>query len=287
MAENTFQGGSVGGDPFGIPDEPDRTSILAILSLVSSLVCCIPGLGLIGSGLGVGAIVGISSSRGRVGGKGLAIAGIIIGALVTFGWLGIGLAINEGISKAAEFGVVVEHSVNDDVASARSVLAPATEQVITDEQILAFGDQLEQAYGAYVGLPQGAAEYFGTFVETMSNQQNQPGFQTAQQFYPQTGQYAMIPVPIKFANGAPVIAVIADVQSGGPGSLPGIVNVLAELPDGSLIWLIDPPQPNAARAQPLPNATPPEPDAAPDAPGGGGDPAADPPAEPPAGDPPV
>ena len=67
---------------------PERTSALAVLSLILSLACCIPGLGLLGAGLGVGALIGISGSRGRVGGKGLAVAGIIVGILVSVAWVG-------------------------------------------------------------------------------------------------------------------------------------------------------------------------------------------------------
>jgi hypothetical protein len=34
--------------------EPDRTSLMAIFSLVCSLLCCIPGVGLLGALFGVG-----------------------------------------------------------------------------------------------------------------------------------------------------------------------------------------------------------------------------------------
>lgn len=55
------------------------TNGLAIAALVTSLVCCGP----IGLVLGLVALSQINASQGRQGGKGLAIAGIAIGAVTT------------------------------------------------------------------------------------------------------------------------------------------------------------------------------------------------------------
>src|SRR5262245_43405191 len=83
------------------PDElgPRRTSILAIISLILSLICIIPGFGLLGAIFGLAGLIGIMQSRGRVGGTGLAVAGMILGLLFSAVWIGVGL----GMVKAGKF----------------------------------------------------------------------------------------------------------------------------------------------------------------------------------------
>lgn len=61
------------------PAAGQSTNGLAIAALVTSLVCCGP----IGLVLGLVALSQINASQGRQGGKGLAIAGIAIGAVTT------------------------------------------------------------------------------------------------------------------------------------------------------------------------------------------------------------
>ncbi|GAF92052.1 unnamed protein product, partial [marine sediment metagenome] len=69
--------------PMGTPPAPWRTSGLATAALVCSLIFCCPGLGLIGLLLGLAALP--DTRRPGVGGRGLAVAGILIGLLVTIG----------------------------------------------------------------------------------------------------------------------------------------------------------------------------------------------------------
>ena len=92
MTQHPYAESTAGADVF---PEAERTSVMAILSLVCSLICCIPGLGILGSLLGVFALIGIGGSRGRVGGKGLAISGIIIGILMTVIWIGAFIGFNQ------------------------------------------------------------------------------------------------------------------------------------------------------------------------------------------------
>ncbi len=66
------------------PAEPPRTSGLAIASLVCGILGLCTGISaLIGLVLGIMALVKISKSEGRIGGKGLAIAGTSVSACVT------------------------------------------------------------------------------------------------------------------------------------------------------------------------------------------------------------
>ena len=70
------QGQPMYGQP---PVVGQQTNGLAIAALVTSLVCCGP----IGLVLGLVSLNQINASQGRQGGKGMAIAGIAIGAVTT------------------------------------------------------------------------------------------------------------------------------------------------------------------------------------------------------------
>ena len=86
---STMQSGQFGQFPEEIVEQ--RTSVMAILSLVFGLLC-VPGFGILGAIFGIAALFGISGSRGRVTGKGLAIAGLVVSLLVSALWLGAAYA---------------------------------------------------------------------------------------------------------------------------------------------------------------------------------------------------
>ena len=89
---NSANGAPVGG-PSGAPaggpvsgqyfPPPPKTNGLAVASLVLSLLCLSP-LALI---LGIVSLNQITKSNNTEGGKGLAIAGVVIGGLGSLGWL--------------------------------------------------------------------------------------------------------------------------------------------------------------------------------------------------------
>jgi hypothetical protein len=85
-------------DAEGFPadyQQPPKTSGLAIASLILGIgAFCIPILpGLAAVILGVLGLSGIDRSQGRLGGRGLAIAGIITGGVAMLLWLGAGPAL--------------------------------------------------------------------------------------------------------------------------------------------------------------------------------------------------
>jgi len=142
-----------------------KTSGLAIASLVCSLIVCIPGLGLIGLILGCIAVVLIGSSEGRVRGKGLATAAIIVGLLATTAWIGTGVAFYR-IGKGQQ-AYVVEPSYaaftkldTGDVAGFRTLLSPALSAGITDAEIIAFRDAYQDKLGAFQGQPRDMKSMF-------------------------------------------------------------------------------------------------------------------------------
>ncbi len=70
-------------DTMGAGQTEERTSGLAVASFVTSLICCIPGLGLIGALLGA---IALMVRKPGVKGKGFAVAGLILGLIFTVAW---------------------------------------------------------------------------------------------------------------------------------------------------------------------------------------------------------
>ena len=82
-----------------------KTSGLAIASLVCSLIICCPLTTLIGPFLGLAAVLTIGSNPARKG-KGLAMAGIIIGIFATVGWGTITVWGHKNINVPVQYGPV-------------------------------------------------------------------------------------------------------------------------------------------------------------------------------------
>lgn len=132
--------------------EPPRTSGLAISSLVCSLIFCCPLTTIIGPILGLIAFVTIGSNPNRRG-KGLAVTGIILGVVLTSGWVYFG-------SKAwAFFGQAIELVANGPktalVAGSSGDLTSFKEAFygegasVSDDKAQNFLDELNERYGAF------------------------------------------------------------------------------------------------------------------------------------------
>jgi len=227
MTQNPYTEATAGADVF---PEAERTSVMAILSLVCSLICCIPGLGLLGTLLGVFAMIGIGGSRGRVGGKGLAITGIIIGLLVTVIWVGavIGMGMVGGAMDKMASGVF-RHVEADEFDEARLLLMPPASDA-SDAQFVAFRAAYQDSLGAYVGVPTSLTGLFGAYVHPdigpqMQNHQGQ----------------GVMPVPANFDNGLALLALEFDAQNPGstPNGGPAFIDLVIVLADGTEIRLSD------------------------------------------------
>ncbi|MEM8756309.1 MAG: hypothetical protein AAGF47_00825 [Planctomycetota bacterium] len=215
------------------PSEPARTSVLAILSLLFSLVCFIPGLSTLGSVLGVFAIIGIAKSRGRVKGTGLAVAGVVVGLLVTVLWIGLAIGTSQALQQYAGLGVVVAKIQDGDEAAVRSELAQATRDALTSADIEAFRAAYQADAGSYTGVPAGIGPLIGAFADLGS---------AGQQPDPSKIPYDNpAPLPGQFDNGARLMwFAFSTQQQNDAGTTAAIVNVGIELGDGTLLWLIDP-----------------------------------------------
>lgn len=97
---------------YGYADAPRRTNGPAIASLVLGILGCVPFLtGLLAILLG---IFGIRKTRDpSVGGKGLAIAGVILGIVSVLGWSGFGALLGYGYQESKPAGVVAKQFLHD------------------------------------------------------------------------------------------------------------------------------------------------------------------------------
>lgn len=211
--------------------EPERTSIAAILGLVCSCIGCCGGITAIpGIFLSIFGIVGISRSKGRVGGMGFAIAGLLIGLLMTVLW---GAALGTASFGLKQMDVNVVQPVfemfgdleNDDFDAARMVLAPPASDA-TDAELIAFRDAYLAMLGPAVSTPGGILEYIGMVAER--------GEPLAQY----QGSNNMIPIPMQFQNGDGLVVMFFDQnQSGNSNGFPVPTNIVVFDTNGNSVSL--------------------------------------------------
>ncbi len=222
---------------------PPRTSVLAILSLVCSLICFIPGLSAIGSLFGVFALLGISASKGRVKGTGLAIAGIAVGVIVSLLWIGSAIAIQQGAKQYLKMTDVFVDIDSGSYDSARGYLSSSTRPLATDDAFEAFKATYMDDAGQYQGSPEGIWQLIKTFG-TLGQSQDPNAVQ-------KTYGRDQAPVPALFQNGPRWIFVAIDQSEGNDaGTFRALTNVGYWHSDGSLKWLVDPDALRAGGAAP-------------------------------------
>lgn len=206
--------------------EPERTSVMAILSLVLGILgCCTFVTAPIGVLLGIFGLIGISRSKGRVGGTGLAIGGLIVSVLSLAIWLGMIFGVG-GMMKmfVKQFGGNIEQVLtevqNGDYDAARAILGTPANNA-TDAELAGFHAAYTQDLGSFVGLPNGLGELlsgYGAVIE---------------QFEPYNGRQGYIPMPIQFdSDWVLAIYVMNPNGGGGQGSVPTPEKIILVGPDG-------------------------------------------------------
>ena len=143
-------------DIYGAVDEmqqvkPIERSKLAVASLVCALIFCCPIVTIFGPILGVIALLKMKSKPQL--GKGLAIAGVLLGALTTaLSIIAIVIAISFGIefmntiTKSATDVILASYSQDYEAARHHMLGHPLT---VSDEEISAFGSELQTRYGVF------------------------------------------------------------------------------------------------------------------------------------------
>ena len=196
--------------------EPDRTSVMAILSMIFGIGGCCFGLtSILAIPLAIFGIIGIKRSNGRTGGMGFAIAGLIVGLLTLALWIGlffgIGGAMRVGI---AQFGSTTENIFADvqggDYDSVRAAMIPLGSDT-TDAELAAFYAAYKADLGEYVGLPSGIGELFTGYGAV------------GQQIQQYNGRPGYVPMPVRFDSGWVLVIYVMDVnnsQGSQSGSIP-------------------------------------------------------------------
>jgi hypothetical protein len=211
-----------------LPSGPQRTSVMAVLSLVSSLVCCLPGTGAVGVCLGVGALVGISGSQGRVGGRGLAFTGLLLGVLTTVVQLALLVGISSTLSRLDGWGRVIEAVQQSDRDAARVMLVQAP---ISDARLDAFSREVTDEWGAYRSMPRGLRGYIRGYVDIGGGG---PAMIEAQKRYAEP-----FPMPVLFDRGTTTLVVVLadDVHDKAPNGLTRLKDIGVLSRSGKIVWL--------------------------------------------------
>ncbi|PCI07671.1 hypothetical protein COB72_09785 [bacterium] len=189
--------------------EPERTSIMAILSMVFGIGgCCLGITSIPAILLGVFGLVGISRSKGRVGGTGFGIAGILIGLLTLALWVGLIFGGGGLFNKMmGQFGTTTGQMLldlqADNFDAARGALNSPANQA-TDEEMIAFREGYRGSLGDFVSTTDGLGELISGYMAIgpqIQPYQNIPGF---------------VPLPMLFDSGYGLVIYVIDT-TGGPG----------------------------------------------------------------------
>ena len=205
--------------------EPERTSVMAVLSLVFGILgCCTVVTAPVGLILGIFSVIGINKSKGRVGGMGFAIAGIVISILslllTVFIFIGFRGAASVFFS---EFGGKVEAVFTDvrsgDYDAVRSAMgSPGADT--SDEDLAAFHAAYSQDLGEFVGMPDGIGELFSSYGVVIN------------QFEPYNGRQGYIPMPARFDSGWVLVIYVMN-PAGGNGNAPALEKLILIGSDGT------------------------------------------------------
>lgn len=210
MSENPYAGypSERRRDDFGL-EEPQRMSILAVLSLVCAVVCCVPGMGILAFVFGAVALAGISKSQGRVTGKPLAGVGMALGLIATVIWMAIAIGGAQAwrtytTQMVGGTSQMMQTMSDGDIGGVRlHLLEPATAE-LTDEDIAAFAAIVRRDFGAFVGAPTGISEMMEGFASAYGRGGVRSGG---------SSQEPAIPIAVNFDNGSSVVHIVIDADS--------------------------------------------------------------------------
>lgn len=204
-----------GGDPFdaGTNQEAERTSLAAILGFVFSLGgCCFGVTAVLGLPISIFALLTIGKSGGRVGGRGLAITGLILSVLNLAAWgscLGGGVGMVNMLDKQVLEPVetiFVEAEAGDFDAARAGLASPAAD--VSDAELAAFRDAYRSTLGDYRDRPRGFGGYVGSMSEwgPWSSVLSNPG-------------QNVVPALFTFEQGDALVLIYIDQATGLPTSI--------------------------------------------------------------------
>ncbi|MEX2219413.1 MAG: DUF4190 domain-containing protein [Phycisphaerales bacterium] len=228
---------------------PTRTSALAVSSLIFGIICCLPGTGIIAFFLGLGGIIATRDPERRLGGRTLAIVGLILGLLSTFAWVGLTVGTLQVMNRFHDYGALIDDIQKGQNVQARTRLTPGTSTVVSDERLAAYGAALTAEWGAYQGMPRGLGEWFSAYGQVGPSIER--AIDAARRAYP-GGSH--VPIPVEFAGGRALAVFVLDTQAQGPNNMPQLTNLAVVDKSGAPMWLVEPPQTGRVPIGPMPPA---------------------------------
>ncbi len=214
---------------------PARTSAMAVLSLVCSLICCIPGFSVLGVLFGGLSLLAIGMSGGKVKGVGLAISGLIIGIVLTVVWVVIIIGV---MQMAGLFNQMVDPALKAvearDRDAVQATFVVTAHSALDENRVAEFADIMAQDYGTYERMPDGMGELISEFGTIFQDPQVGTATQAAQAKY---GQNGVFPMPAKFDSGWHAIMIYMD-STGTNQGMPLLRDLGIIRSDGSIEWLV-------------------------------------------------
>ncbi len=233
MAQNPYEQNEPGWDADGAEEVvgEQRLSLLALFSLIFSLICLIPGAGAIGALLGVFGLVSIGRSRGRLTGKGLAITGLVLGLIVSVLWgsmvVGAGQAYRYYRDRMIPPVATTVGAAMTDTTLARTGLTEGAGKSVTDEDFAQFAASLSAHYGKFDGAPKDLGSLMEAFGDSMRSQQKDHTMQ---------GGKRGVPIPLRFERHSVLVVAVYDGSS-FDDKTPRFEDLFAVLPDRKAVTL--------------------------------------------------
>ncbi|MBS0195515.1 MAG: DUF4190 domain-containing protein [Planctomycetes bacterium] len=185
----------------------ERTSVTAIIGLVFSLICCVPLFGVIGAMLGVTALVFIAKEGGRLAGRGIAIAAVAVGILMTFAWVLFLVVVMTAFGKMHDELVVpvdkLMQSVEaNDLTAVKAGITGTSSQKLTQADLDAFRAAYSKELGKYKSAPSGAWDAVQQWMALSQQMQRYQG-----------NTQGVLPMPFLFDKGPALVVVVVDRTS--------------------------------------------------------------------------
>lgn len=232
---------------YGIAPET-RTSLAAVFALIFGLLgmvaCCIPfvgvGVSVVGVLLGVIGLVAISSSDGRIKGRGMALTGLITGIIGAAVGIFVIVGMNVAVNVLQAYPRMAEAAMAKDHAAVVAGLDSTSSGTFTPEQLAKFADDVEAAVGP-------GATFHGNFMDLFRGGKilgTQPASAQVQSQYPGRN---IIPFYVQGSTRNAALLIVNNPMEESPEYQAGKVTNMIVVPEGSgdAIYLIDlEPKPN-------------------------------------------
>jgi hypothetical protein len=236
-------------DPYSAEPIATRVSGLAVSSLIFGILCCIPGMGLIALVLGGAAMLAISRSDGRLTGRGLATAGLVLGLLGTIFTAMVAMGTLQAQAQVRYFGSSYTFIEQQDVNRLSNMLSPSAQQQLTPEELARFHSEVHASWGKFQGPTKGLGDLLQSLAAAAPHVEHRP-----------RGADDFRPIPMKFEHGTVMAFIKVDPRQPGTRGSPAIDNIMILDTNNQPIWLFPPSGPVPRQPPPPPPspAQPPE-----------------------------